>query len=142
MQLTLHLQHRKCLRPRTLGLAADRGGFRTPLPVSRDGVIQDGSISVIKFTPNTCFTVPASVPPPSNNFEHGTCSVCLLQRMNLHDGGADFQLWARDNGNNAMGATSTKIWPLDDLNVGAGSVADNMPTFLMGGSNFFSCQLC
>lgn len=109
-----------------------------PLPPSRDGVlIQDPSkatpAKIINYTPNTCFTVPASQPPPGDNFEHGTCSMCLLQRRNL-DGSADFQLWARDNGNNAMGMMDATIWPLDNLGDNSGTAKDNMPVMPMGGS--------
>lgn len=78
--------------------------------------------SVINYTPNnpsnqqhSCWTPSVSRPPVSQPIVGGTCSVCVLQR-NDNDGGADYQFWARDNANNAMGNMGgTKVWPLDGM---------------------------
>ena len=58
----------------------------------------------------------------------------MVQRMvspDAADSGADYQLWARDNENNAMGNMGpTRVWPVDAQSPGA-NIAASMP---MGGS--------
>ena len=107
----------------------------TPLPLSPNGILPDGS--VINYTPNnpsnrqhSCWTVPKSIPPPSNKYQNGTCTVCVVQR-NGTEKGSDYQLWARDNDNNAMGDMKAEtVWPVDAQQPNT-SVA---VTLLMGGS--------
>lgn len=58
------------------------------------------------------------------------CTVCALQRSDP-DGSADYQLWARDNSNNAMGnMPATNVFPLDGQVVGC----NNLSIVQMGGS--------
>lgn len=61
----------------------------------------------------------------------GTCSVCVLQRKN-RDSGADYEYWARDDQNNAMGnmGGGVTIWPVDAEVQGG----NNQSTTLMGQS--------
>ena len=94
------------------------GRRSTPFPLSRDGVLADGSI--INYTPNdpksslhSCWTAPKSRPRPSHPYEPGRCSVCMVQRSGT-DGSADYQLWARDMANNAMGNMyATTVTPIN-----------------------------
>ena len=86
----------------------------------------DGSI--INYTPNapsnqqhSCWTTPLTRPPASQPIVSGTCSVCVVYRYD-NDGSGDYQFWARDDQNNAMGNMGgTKVWPLD----GASAVGQN-----------------
>ena len=56
--------------------------------------------------------------------------MCALQR-GAPDGSADYQLWARDNANNAMGnMPATKVYPLDAEVPGG----NNQSIVQMGGS--------
>ncbi|KAM0802268.1 hypothetical protein BDR22DRAFT_843976 [Usnea florida] len=115
--------------------APDPPAAPTPLPLSPDGVLPDGS--VINYTPNnpsnrghSCWTPPLSRPPPSNTWVKGTCTVCVVQRSNT-DSGADYLLWARDNDNNAMGnMDSTTIYPIDAMVPGG----NNQSIIPVGGS--------
>ncbi|KAF6220388.1 hypothetical protein HO133_003520 [Letharia lupina] len=116
--------------------AADPPPAPTPLPPTLDGVVLDGG--VVNYNPNNhninnCWTVPVQRPPPSAPYAPGTCSVCGLQR-NGTDGSADYQLWARDNLNNAMGNMSpTTVWPLDGMRSPADD-SKNQSVIQMGGS--------
>ncbi|CAD6571692.1 MAG: hypothetical protein ASARMPRED_004752 [Alectoria sarmentosa] len=108
----------------------------TPLPLSPDGVMPDNSI--INYSPsttptqNSCWTSPLSRPPPSKPYVGGTCSVCVVQRSD-NDGSADYQLWARDSKNNAMGNMDpTTVRPLDGTSSNAN--AQTQPSIAMGGS--------
>ena len=110
--------------------------LRTPLPLSPDGVMPDNSI--INYSPsttptqNSCWTSPLSRPPPSKPYVGGTCSVCVVQRSD-NDGSADYQLWARDSKNNAMGNMDpTTVRPLDGTSSNAN--AQTQPSIAMGGS--------
>ena len=77
--------------------------------------------SVINYTPNSCWTAPRSQPPDSQPYVKGKCSVCVLQR-NGTNGEADYQFWARDDDNNAMGNIGpTTVWPLDGLRIPGGN---------------------
>ena len=104
---------------------------RTPLPQSHDGVLQDHSI--INYTPNTCWTRPRSTPDPTVPYANGNCTVCVVRRERT-DNGADYQVWARDNDNNAMGNMPvTSVWQLNDMGPDQ-TIAENTPAVLMGGS--------
>ncbi len=112
---------------------------RTPLPQSQDGVLQD--LSIINYTPNnpsnrqhSCWTSPRSRPDPTHPYDKGICSVCVVRRKRT-DGGADYQVWARDNENNAMGNMPvTSVWRLDDMGLDQ-TTAEDTPAVLMGGSH-------
>ena len=57
-----------------------------------------------------------------------------MVQHNGTDGSADYQLWARDNDNNAMGNMGpTTVWPIDDQSSdpAKNNIAASMP---MGGS--------
>ena len=117
LELRTHLQLRKILSSH---LCAPQLTERrsTPFPLSTDGELSDGSI--INYTPNnpsngqhSCWTAPKSRPPPSQPYEGVLCSVCMVQR-NGTDGSADYQLWARDSANNAMGNMwATTVSPIN-----------------------------
>ena len=106
--------------------------LRTPLPLSTDGVLPDGTVINYTPTPNSCWTQPLSRPAVNAKYDHGKCSVCVLQRRGT-DLSSDYQLWARDNKNNAMGnMPATTVWPYDAKN----SVTDQIQSaVLMGSSN-------
>ena len=109
-----------------------------PLPQSADGVLQD--LSIINYTPNnpsnrqhSCWTYPRSGPDPKTPYAKGVCSVCVARRDRT-DGGADYQVWARDDKNNAMGNMPvTSVWRLDDMGLDQ-TTAEDTPAVLMGGS--------
>ena len=117
LELRTHLQLRKILASHLYApqLTERRS---TPFPLSTDGELSDGSI--INYTPDdpghphhSCWTAPKSRPPPSDPYKHGSCSVCMVQRSGT-DGSADYQLWARDQDNNAMGNMwATTVSPLN-----------------------------
>ena len=137
-ELPIRLQLRKFPKivPRSW-LFLLRENNSTPLLGSVDGVLPDGSI--INYTPNSasnqhhsCWTAPKSRPPPNAKYTNGTCSVCMVRRQGT-DRSSDYQLWARDDDNNAMGNLyATTMWPID----AAESPSNNVgATMLMGGSN-------
>lgn len=108
--------------------APDPPSAPTPLPPDQDGVLPDGS--VINYTPESCWTPPLSRPAPSVPYVGGICSVCALQRS-APDGSADYQLWARDNANNAMGnMPAATVFPDD----GGADGSNNQSIVQMGGS--------
>ena len=106
LELRTHLQLRKIFASHLYApqLTERRS---TPFPLSTDGQLSDGSI--INYLPDnpkhpqhSCWTAPKSRPPPSQRHNGFMCSVCMVQR-NGTNGSADYQLWARDYDNNAMG---------------------------------------
>lgn len=80
-----------------------------------DGSIINYSPNNLPSGPHSCWTVPLSRPPPTQPYVSGTCSVCVVLRDDL-DGSGDYQFWARDNDNNAMGnmGAGAKVWPMDN----------------------------
>ena len=141
--LWTHPQLRKILASR---LCAPQltGRCSTPFPLNTDGVLADGSIiNYLPDPPNviyhSCWTAPKSRPPPNQRYIYGKCSVCMVQR-NGTDGSADYQLWARDMDNNAMGNMyATTVSPIDDKKpdhpVNASMIMGRWPLLLQAKKN-------
>ena len=112
------------------------GRLRTPLPANLNGVLLDGTIINYNASDKnfySCWNFAQNFPTPSGSYNPGTCPVCVLQRNN-NDGSADYQLWARDNLNNAIGnmQNGTTVFPLDKMKFGK-TDQEEEPVILMGG---------